>query len=178
MADMSSSLAHPYANAVFALAKSQNNIDSWLDNLSDLAQVVKSAGFINLIDNPKISPAEIIKILVGFVQKPTKSLNNFLITLQENNRLTLLGDIFVLFEKMAQDEQNTSKAVILSAFPMNEKDKTDFEQLLSKKFGRKIMASVEIQTSLIGGIKILINDTVIDASVKSSLNKMAAQIIQ
>jgi F-type H+-transporting ATPase subunit delta len=171
-------LAHPYANAVFALAKSQNNIDSWLDSLSDLSQVVKSAKFINLIDNPKISSADIIKVLVGFVKNPNKLLASFLTTLQENNRLTLLGDIFVLFEKMAEDEQNSSKAIILSAFPMNEKDKTDFEQLLSKKFGRKIVASVEVQTELIGGIKILINDTVIDASVKSSLNKMAAQIIQ
>jgi|SRR6185437_47209 len=177
MADMNS-LAHPYANAVFALAKSGNCIDSWLDNLSDLSQVVKSAGFMNLIDNPRISSADIIKVLVGFVQKPNNSLSNFLITLQENNRLTLLSDIFVLFEKMAQDEQNTSKAVILSAFPMDEKDKTDLEQLLGKKFGRKIVATVVIQTELIGGIKILINDTVIDASVKSSLNKMAAQIIQ
>src|SRR5579863_315355 len=177
MANMTS-LAHPYANAAFALAKSQNNIDGWSENLSDLSQVVKSSGFVNLIDNPKISSADIIKILIGFVQNPINLLNNFLVTLQENNRLTLLGDIFVLFEKMAHDELNTSKAVILSAFPMNEKDKTDFEQLLSKKFGRKIMASVEVQTGLIGGIKILINDTVIDASVKSSLNKMAAKIIQ
>lgn len=177
MANMSS-LAHPYANAAFALAKSQNSIDNWLENLSDLSQVVKNKGFNNLIDNPKISAPDIIKILVSFVKKPNKLLDNFLVTLQENNRLILLHDIFVLFDKMAEDEKNTSKAIILSAFPMSEEDKTDFEQLLSKKFGRKIIASVEVKTELIGGIKILINDTVIDASVKSSLGKMAAQIIQ
>jgi F-type H+-transporting ATPase subunit delta len=100
------------------------------------------------------------------------------VTLRENNRLTLLNDIFLLFEKMAQDEQNMSKAIIQTAYPMSDKDKIEFEQLLSKKYGRKIVASVEVQTELIGGIKVLINDTVIDASVKSSLNKMAAQIIQ
>ena len=172
------SLAHPYANAVFALAKSHNSIDNWLDNLSDLSQVVKSKGFINLIDNPKISSASIIETLVGFVKEPNKLLNNFLITLQENNRLILLNDIFILFGKMVEDDQNTSKAVILSAFPMDDTDKADFEQLLSKKFGRKIVASVKVQPELIGGIKILINDTVIDASVKNSLSKMAAQIIQ
>ncbi|MCE3267852.1 MAG: synthase subunit delta [Burkholderiales bacterium] len=177
MADMSS-LAHPYANAVFALAKSQNNIDDWLSNLSDLSNVVKSKGFHNLIGNPRIAASDIIETLVSFVNRPNKLLTNFLITLQENNRLTLLNDVFILFERMAADEQNTSKAVILSAFPMSEEDKTDFERLLSKKFGRTITASVEVQTELIGGIKILINDTVIDASVKGSLSKMAARIIQ
>lgn len=177
MAEMTS-LAHPYANAVFALAKSENCIDLWLSNLSDLAQAAKSKGFINLIGNPKISSASIIEILAGFVKQPHKHLHSFLKTLQENNRLSLLGDIFVLYEKMAEDEQNVSKAVIQSAFPLSERDRAELEQLLSKKYGRKIMASVEVHTELIGGIKVLINDTVIDASVKSSLNKMAAQIIQ
>jgi F-type H+-transporting ATPase subunit delta len=139
---------------------------------------VKSKGFHNLIGNPRIAASDIIETLVSFVNRPNKLLTNFLITLQENNRLTLLNDVFILFERMAADEQNTSKAVILSAFPMSEEDKTDFERLLSKKFGRKITASVEVQTELIGGIKILINDTVIDASVKGSLSKMAARIIQ
>jgi F-type H+-transporting ATPase subunit delta len=177
MAD-TSSLAHPYANAVFALAKSHNNIDSWLEDLSTLAQVVKSKDFINLIDNPKISAGDITATLVSFTKNPNKLLANFLTTLQENNRLILLNDIFVLFEKMAEDEQNRSQAVILSAFAMDEKDKTEIEERLSKKFGRKIVAKVEVQTELIGGIKVLINDKVIDASVKSSLSKMAAQIIQ
>lgn len=177
MADMSN-LAHPYANAVFALAKSNNNIDNWLSNLADLSKVAKSKGFINLIDNPKISPSIIIETLAGFVENPNKLLKNFLVTLQENDRLTVLSDIFLLFEKMAEDEQNMSKAIIQSAYPMSDKDKVELEQLLSKKYGRTITAFVEVHTELIGGIKVLINDTVIDASVKSSLSKMAAQIIQ
>lgn len=177
MTDMSS-LAHPYANAIFALAKSNNNIDNWLENLADLSMVAKSKGFINLIDNPKIASSVIIDTLVSFVKSPNKLLNKFLITLRENGRLVLLSDIFLLFEKMAQDEQNMSKAIIQSAYPMSDRDKVELEQLLSKKYNRKIIASVEVQPELIGGIKVLINDTVIDASVKSSLNKMAAQIIQ
>lgn len=177
MADMSS-LAHPYANAVFTLAKAQNSIDNWLDNLSELAQVSSSRDFTDLIDNPRFAPPDVITTIVAFVKEPNKLLSNFLVTLQVNNRLTLLGAIFELFEKMAEDEKNTSKAIIQSAYPMNDEDKAEFEQLLSKKYGRKIVASVEVHAELIGGIKVLINDTVIDASVKSSLHKMAAQIIR
>lgn len=177
MAHMSS-LAHPYANALFALAKSNNNIDGWLENLSELAHIANSENFTNLIDNPKFSAKDIINIIVSLVKSPNKLLINFLETLQVNSRLNLLSDIFILFEKMAQDEQNTSKAVIQSAYAISDQDKAEFEQILSKKYNRKIMASVEINPELIGGIKILINDTVIDASVKSSINKMAAQIIQ
>jgi F-type H+-transporting ATPase subunit delta len=177
MADMSS-LAHPYAEALFAVAKAQNNIDNWLENLSELSQVASTRAFMELIDNPKFSPDDIVSTFAGFVNKPNKLLNNFLETLQANGRLVVIGDVYRLFEKMSEDERNTSKAVIQSAYPMSDSDKTDFERLLSKKYGRTILASVEVHPELIGGIKVLINDMVIDASVKSSLHKMAAQIIQ
>lgn len=173
----SRSLAHPYANAVFALAKAHNDIDHWLENLSELAQVANNKDFINLIDNPKFSPFDILAIIEGFVKNPNRLLGKLLITLQESNRLVLLSEIFVLFEKMAEDEQNKSKAIIQSAYPMSDMDKADFERLLGKKYGRKITATVEVNTELIGGIKVLINDTVIDASVKGSLHKMAAEVI-
>ncbi len=177
MADMSS-LAHPYAEALFAVAKAQNSIDNWLENLSELSQVASARDFMELIDNPKFSPGDIISTLASFVSKPNKLLNNFLETLQENGRLIVIGDVFRLFEKMAEDEKNISRAVIQSAYPMSNSDKADLEQLLSKKYGRTILASVEVHPELIGGIKVLINDIVIDASVKSSLQKMAAKIIQ
>lgn len=177
MTDLSS-LAHPYANAVFALAKSQSDINGWLSNLSDLALAAQNKDFTKLINNPSISASDVVVTLVSFVATPNKLLNNFLVTLQENNRLALLSAIYELFERMAEDEQNTAKAVIQSAYPMADTDRIEIEQLLAKKFGRKIVASVEVHTGLIGGIKILINDTVIDASVKGSLNKMAAQVIQ
>jgi len=172
------SLAHPYANAVFDLAKSSNNLNSWKNYLLVLAEVANTEEFSLLINNPKFSNEEIISSLLGFVKDPNKELENFLRLLQSNNRLSILPEIFILFDKLVEDEENTARAVIQSAFAMNDQDKQQFEELLSKKFGRKILAEVKVDPELIGGVKILINDTVIDASVKGSLEKMAAQIIK
>ena len=77
---------------------------------------------------------------------------------------------------MAED-RNTAHAIIQSAYAMNDVDKKKFEKLLSDKFGKSITATVEVKPELIGGIKVLINDTVVDYSVKGSLENLTTQLI-
>ncbi len=172
-----SSLAHPYASAAFELAKAGNSINEWLENLKILATAAQNKNFVDLISNPKIARSEVLETLLQLINNSNESIKAFLQLLQDNNRLIILADIAFGFEKLVADEQNTAKATIYSAFAMDESAKAEFERILSKKFNKNITATVEVQPELIGGIKVLINDVVIDASVKGSLNKMATQII-
>jgi len=177
MANMSS-IAHPYANAIFKIAKSSNKIDSWVQDLSDLAEVSEATQYRELISNPKFNNQEIVDILVNLIKSSNGEVKNLLALLAYNKRLPLLSEIFVLFNKLVADERNTATAIIQSAFPMTDDELRQFEKLLSSKLGKTILARVEISPELIGGVKILINDTVIDASVKGSLEKMATRVIQ
>lgn len=169
-------LAHPYAEAIFEYAKANNSIDEWLDYLSNLAQIAKNKEFNNLITNPKISKEEVIRVLVELLHNSSQAVERLLVVLQENDRLQILADISELLEKLVAKERNTANAVIYSAFAMNKEDQEQFQQLLSKKFAKLVSAKVEIKPELIGGVKILINDLVIDASVKGSLDNMAANL--
>jgi F-type H+-transporting ATPase subunit delta len=173
-----SNLAQPYANALFDLAKSSNSIDKWLQHLNILSQVAATPDFANWVANPEISKNKILAILLGFLVNPDDILVKFLQVLQENGRLLALPEVWAIFEQKVQDERKAAKAIIQSAFTLNEAEKAQFEQLLTSKFGQAVTATVEVDPNLIGGIKILINDVVIDASVKGSLEKMAAQLIR
>jgi F-type H+-transporting ATPase subunit delta len=173
-----SSIAHPYANAVFKIAKSANTIDPWLKVLSELSQISVTKEYKGLITNPRFDGQKIVEILLNLIKSDSTQVQKFLKLLADNKRLSLLSDIFVLFNDLVAEERNTAKAIIQSAFPMSDDEKQQFEKLLSNKFGKTISADVEVSATLIGGVKILINDTVIDASVKGSLDKMATQIIQ
>ena len=174
---MSNNLAHPYANALFELAKSENTIDSWLSNLNILSEVASSEQFTSLISNPEFCKSKILEILHGFLDKPTNQVERFLETLQDNDRLSSLSDIYTLFEQKVEDDRNMAKAVIQSAYAISDAERVKIEQLLSKKFGKTISASVEIKQDLIGGIKILINDSVVDYSIKGSLLNLATKLI-
>jgi F-type H+-transporting ATPase subunit delta len=177
MANMTS-LAHPYANAVFELAKASNSIDTWLDNLSTLNQIAQDSNFNSLITNPKLSKEALIEVFVSVVPSKNDEVVNLLNQLQANGRLQMLPEIYILFEQLVRQDRNTATATIQTAFAMSEKDKCEIEQLLSKRFAKTVTSTVEINPQLIGGIKIFMDDTVIDSSVKGSLEKMATELIQ
>lgn len=170
-------VAHPYAKALFELAKAKNTTDQWLMDLSALADVAHDKSFNALVDNPRGAPEALVATLLGFLKNPNKEVKGFLELLQYNGRLTSLSQIFMLFDGLVKEDRKIADAVIYSAFVMNDTDKKQLEELLGNKFGRKVSATITVEPELIGGIKVLINDTVIDASVKGSLDKMATQII-
>ena len=75
---MANNLGHPYANALFEVAKADNTVDAWLTNLERLSEVASSEDFAGLIDNPKIAKEAIIEVLLGFLDKAPKSVRQFL----------------------------------------------------------------------------------------------------
>ncbi|MCX8515226.1 MAG: F0F1 ATP synthase subunit delta [Burkholderiales bacterium] len=172
------SLAHPYANAVFDFALAANNLDKWFTDLANLANLAQNDNFTKLTTNPNLSRDAVIQIIVSFVDEPSKELSNFLSQLQDNNKLTILPEIFTLFEQQLENYRNCSKVVIQSAFELNEEQKLTFQGLLSKKFGKTVSIQVEVVPELIGGVKVLINDKVVDYSIKGSLDNLATEIIK
>lgn len=177
MSDMNS-LAYPYANALFDLVKVENKIDDWYTYLNTLSLIAKSGEFKNAISNPNITQKQIIDFLLSCLNSDNAELKNFLNLLYFNKRLSVLPEIFLLFEKIVEEYKSIGKAVIESAFMIDDKSIKQIEDRLSKKFGKKIFANVKVNQDLIGGIKIIIDDVVIDASIRSSLEKMATQLMK
>lgn len=173
-------LAYPYANALYDIAKAEDKIEIWLCTLKTLGLIGKMCEFKSLIYNPTIKLQQIIEILTSCLglEANNKEVINFLTLLYSNGRLNILQEIFLLFEKMYDDDNKIGKSIIESAFSMSDEDKEQIEKLLSKKFGRNISAKVKVNPSLIGGIKIIIDDIVIDASIMGGLNKMATQLMR
>ncbi len=177
MSDMNN-LAHPYASAVFELAKSTKRLEDWLSYLNKLSMLSQNSEFSSLIHNPKITREALLSLLLETSGSKDVEVEKFLNLLYTNARLNILSEIYNLYEKLIENYKNTGKALIKSAFAMSDNEIRQIEQLLSKKFGRVISAKVTINPELIGGIKIMIDDLVIESSIKGSLEKMATQLMK
>lgn len=170
-------LAQPYATALFKIAQDSNSVDFWQGCLQQLSDIGNNLDFKQLITNPQVSQEEVLAVLLGVLEKPGQTVIEFLKLLQKNRRLNLLSEINLVFIKKVEESKGIATAIIQSPFPMNDADKKDFEIAIGKKLGLNITATVELKPELIGGIKILVNDLVIDASIKNSLSKMATKLI-
>jgi F-type H+-transporting ATPase subunit delta len=164
-------LARPYAEALFQASKNDlAGATQWLDAL---AAVAGNAQLQLFADNPKVSNQQVIDLVgeVARVQLPPAG-QNFLRTVVENGRLAVLPEVAHQFREMKNAQSGASDAVVYSAFPIAAGQLGSVAQVLEKRFGRKLNLTVQEDPSLIGGIRVVVGDEVLDTSVKARLDQM------
>jgi F-type H+-transporting ATPase subunit delta len=169
-------LARPYAEAVFGLARDAGALDAWAEALDRLAVVAQDADARNCITNPELSVAQVTQLLIGSAGVAlSPEQQNFVSVLVENGRAELLPEISDLYRSLKNQQEGTQDAVVSSAFPMEQSALARLVGDLEGRFG-KLNVTVRVEPDLIGGVRIAIGDEVIDASVRGKLAAMAAAL--
>ena len=174
MAGDITTIARPYAEAVFERAKEVGQLDAWSQALGLLTAVVADPLLTAQIANPNV-PRERIRDIVLDVcgdDLPPEAAN-LLRLLAENGRLAALSEITRLFEAKRTADQGVRHVLIRSAFNITKAEQKAVVSALEKRFGGKVDISVETDSSLIGGIEIRAGDLVIDDSVRGKLQQLA-----
>jgi F-type H+-transporting ATPase subunit delta len=170
-------VARPYAEAVFKLAREKNDLAGWSRILEMLDALVKDPQMQGCIGNPNFSVQQLESLILGIagdaVDGAGRNLVQVLIT---NDRLTLMPEIRALYEDLRRAHEGILEARILSALPIDDRQRAELVSRLETKYGRKVSAEVEIDPTLIGGVRIVIGDKVIDATVRGKLDAMAASL--
>ena len=164
-------IARPYAEALFKASSADlSGTASWLDQVAAIAANPQLKAFA---DNPKASAEQVIGVISGVAgsQLPAAA-TNFLATVLENGRFAALPEIAKQFRALANAKSGSSDAVVQSAFPIGASELAQLGTTLEKRFGRKLQLTVEQDPSLIGGIRVVVGDEVLDTSVKARLEQM------
>ena len=169
-------IARPYAEALFKAARADlQAADAWLQ---PLAQVASNEQLQAFAANPNVSATQVFDMLSGVakVALPDNG-KNFLHTVIDNGRVSALPEIAAQFRALKNAQSGSSDAVVQSAFPIEGAALADVSALLEKRFGRKLNAKVQIVPELIGGIRVVVGDEVLDTSVQSRLAQMKTALL-
>jgi F-type H+-transporting ATPase subunit delta len=167
-------IARPYAEAAFRLARERKALPVWADALGRLAQVAGDGQVGALISNPNV-PASQVESLFRAAVGPDAELGNFVGLLTDNRRLACLPEIAAQFQTMKQGEEGVKEGVVHSAYPLDDSQLRELKTLLEGRFGR-LQLSVQVDPALIGGIKVVVGDQVLDTSVSGKLAAMRAAL--
>ena len=171
-------VARPYAQAAFDLAREADSLAKWSDMLGFAAVVSADSAMREAIDSPNLLVTEQADL---FVQVCDDQLDdegcNFVKLLAENRRLTLFPEIAALYEELRADAEGTLEATVISAKPMSDAQQQEMASALKARFDRDIVLKVEVDESIVGGAIIRAGDTVIDGSVRGKLEKFATALI-
>ena len=169
-------IARPYAEALYkATAGSADATIGWLDSL---AAVAGDARLQEFAANPKVGAQQVFELVSGLVANGLPETGrNFLRTVLENGRLAALPAVAQQYRALRNASSGAADAVIQSAFPIDPATLAEVTGALERRFGRKLTARVEIDPALIGGIRAVVGDEVLDTSVKARLEQMKAALI-
>ena len=168
-----STIARPYAEAAFRLADAQGKLAEWSTALANLAAVAADARVRGAVGDPNLPAAKVAGLIIAILAgKLSGEAENFVRVLAENGRLGVVTEIRTHFEALKNEREGTVEAEVLTAFEMDPAQLADLVSRLEKKTGRKVKARVSVDKSLIGGIKVVIGDKVIDGSARAQLNAL------
>ncbi len=164
-------IARPYAEALFQSTKSDlNGALAWVE---ELAAIAGDAGLQQFAGDPRVTSSQVFDLIAGLAKTalPDQA-RNFLRTVIENGRLNALPEMAEQFRALKNAQGGSSDAVVYSAFPIDGAALANVAATLEKRFDRKLNVKVELDADLIGGIRVVVGDEVLDTSVKARLEQM------
>jgi len=169
-----STLARPYAEAVFRMAQGENDLAGWSSRIATLAAIVSDDQLARLIADPAVSADRVADLIIEVAGTDLGERGgNFVKVLAENDRLSVLPEIVSQFETLKASAEGTLEATITSAQALTQAQTDDLVAGLKAKFNRAVNVQVAVDPELIGGAVIAIGDQVIDGSVKGRLQQMS-----
>ncbi len=170
-------IARPYAEAAFRLADAQGKLADWSVALANLAAVASDARVRAAIGDPSLSAAKVAGLFISILAgKLTGETENFVRVLAENGRLDVLAEIRAQYEVLKNEREGVVEAEVTTAFELDPAQVADLVSRLEKKTGRKVKARVSVDKALIGGVKVVIGDKVIDGSARAQLAALEAAL--
>ena len=169
-----STIARPYAVAAYKLGKEQKALAKWSEMLGFATQVANDTKMQAYINDPKVVASDLQATFLKVCgDKLNANAQNLIKVLVEYGRMSTLPAISAAFEELKALDEGVLEAQIIAASKPSVAEVKDLVARLEAKFGKKVEATVSIDPEIIGGIKIIVGDTVIDASVKNQLQNLA-----
>ena len=172
-------IARPYAEALFKAAGS--DAEPLKEQLSALAHLTADEQLRRFADDPTVAPTQVFDLVAGIALQKGVSFDikvgNLLRTVLDNGRLAALPEIAAQFQALVNAKSGVSDAVIESAFPIDAGALPDVVATLEKRFGRRLKATVAVKPDLIGGIRVVVGDEVLDTSVRARLEQMKTALV-
>ncbi|MCE9659660.1 MAG: F0F1 ATP synthase subunit delta [Burkholderiales bacterium] len=174
-------IARPYAEALLK-ASADGNAAALAAEVGALAQVAADPGMRQFSDDPKAQAAQVLDVLMSVAKTPSgaspgEAAKNLVRTVIENGRLSALPEIARQFQALVDAKSGTSQATVESAFPIDASQLAEVKTAMERRFLRNLDMHVVVKPELIGGVRVIVGDEVLDTSIRARLEQMKAALV-
>ncbi len=168
--------AKRYAQAIFQIARQNNDFDRWLADLQMLANLQHETAFVQALETPKIKAADKELLLRERFPEAGQLALNLLNLLVEKRRILLLPNIWEEMQRLVDEDRGIVRAEVRTAIDMSDEEKRHLEKHLTEITGKTATVTGVVDPKLIGGMVARFEGKLLDASTKSRLEAMRKEI--
>ena len=173
-----STLARPYAEATFQLAREAGCLEAWLSALERLAMAAADPHLHDVAGDPRVQDTQVVDLLAAAAGDAMPSgLQSFLGLVVENQRVDALPEMLAQFRALKNAHEGTADAAVETAFKLDGEALSSLQASLERRLGLRLNINVTVDPSLIGGVRVTVGDKVLDASVRSRLDAMRSALL-
>ena len=170
-------VARPYAEAAFELARDAKALAPWGEALALTAAVVADARVDAILQSPQVDAERKAGLIIDVGGKALDAKqSNFIRLLVERHRIRLLPEIRAQFDALRAEHERTLNASLTTAQPIDEAVSARLAKALSERLGRTVTLDTQIDETLIGGAVVRAGDLVIDGSVRGRLANLTGAL--
>ncbi len=166
-----------YAQAVFQLAVDHDELDHWLDDLTQLADAVTDEGLRQILAAPRVPFTQKERLIRQAFESSLGPLAvNLMLLLASRNLVHILPGVVDKYQEMLDAHRGIERADVISAVPLNDSQRQKVSETLSNLSGSEISLTTRVDASILGGMIIRIGDDVIDGSTRTRLQTMRREL--
>lgn len=165
---------YSWAKAIYDLGIENNSYKEYYEFAKEIIEVASTTDLIKFLSNLNITSKDKKEL---FESVEDKNLKNFLYLLIDNKETKSLKNIFNTFIKIYNQENSIKEGVVWTTSKLDSKSVKKIEEILSKKTKAKLNLENKIDLDLIGGIKVDLDGTTYDYSVKKQVENLTIELL-
>lgn len=175
---MAQLISSRYAKALFDLAIESNKIDEFENQVRIVYEILKTEKeFMQILQHPQIEVDEKIKILQkAFKSNILNEIMGLLTLIIQKNRQEHLLEVLNIFLDEVKKYKGIVTATVISAVPLNNEQINMIKVKLISNLKKQIQIETQVDPSIIGGLKIRVGDSILDASIEGKLHSLKTSL--
>ena len=167
--------AKRYAQAAFAIARDDDAVAQWRADLDDVAAVLTDSDAAGWFAAPRVPVAERQAAVERALEVGPLALNLARLLIAKG-RTPEAREVVDAFNRLADEHEGLAQAEITTAVPLQDDQVAAMEQRLGEALGKQITATAGVDSDIIGGVVLRIDDHLIDGSVRTRLRRLRREL--
>lgn len=167
-------VAKQYASAIYQASTATGKVDAILHQMEQLAELLHSYPEVLLFwQHPQIKPLSKMQGVQEVLEQPfMPETASFLMMILEKGRSDILEEVLEQFKHLQLEEQGIIVVKVSTANPLTEEEEQRLIEKLRREYNKEIQLETHVLPELLGGIRIQVEDTVFDSTIRRRLDKM------